>query len=61
VFGHAVGRADERVAVTTLGAADPANADMATLIIVGSRETRMVARPGGTLVYTPRAASEASI
>jgi hypothetical protein len=28
---------------------------------VGSRETRMVARPGGVpLVYTPRAASEAS-
>jgi precorrin-3B C17-methyltransferase len=60
VFGRAVGRTDERVAVTTLGAADPATADMATLIIVGSRETRMVARPGGALVYTPRAASEAS-
>ena len=44
VFGRAVGRADERVAVTTLGDADPANADMATLIIVGSRETRMIAR-----------------
>jgi precorrin-3B C17-methyltransferase / cobalt-factor III methyltransferase len=62
VFGRAVGRVDERVAVTTLGAADPANADMATLIIVGSRETRIVARLGGVpLVYTPRAASEASI
>ena len=61
VFGRAVGRADERIAVTTLGDADPANADMATLVIVGSRETRIVARPGGApLVYTPRAASEAS-
>ncbi len=59
VFGRAVGRADERVAVTTLGDADPANADMATLIIVGSRETRMVARPGGALVYTPRTAADA--
>jgi precorrin-3B C17-methyltransferase len=46
--------------VTTLGDADPANADMATLIIVGSRETRMVARPGGALVYTPRTAADAS-
>jgi precorrin-3B C17-methyltransferase len=47
--------------VMTLGAADPAAADMATLIIVGSRETRIVARPGGTpLVYTPRTAVEAS-
>ena len=61
VFGRAVGRADENVAVTTLGEADPANADMATLIIVGSRETRTIARPSGApLVYTPRAAVEAS-
>jgi precorrin-3B C17-methyltransferase len=61
VFGRAVGRADENVAVTTLGEADPANADMATLIIVGSRETRTIARPSGTpLVYTPRAAAEAN-
>jgi precorrin-3B C17-methyltransferase len=61
VFGRAVGRADERIAVMTLGAADPAAADMATLIIVGSRETRIVARPGATpLVYTPRTAMEAS-
>jgi precorrin-3B C17-methyltransferase len=60
VFGRAVGRADERVAVTTLGDADPANADMATLVIVGSRETRIVVRPGVPLVYTPRAALDAS-
>jgi precorrin-3B C17-methyltransferase len=61
VFGRAVGRADENIAVTTLGEADPANADMATLIIVGSRETRTIARPSGTpLVYTPRAAAEAN-
>jgi precorrin-3B C17-methyltransferase len=61
VFGRAVGRADERVAVTTLGDAVAAHADMATLIIVGSRETRTIARPSGApLVYTPRAAAEAS-
>jgi precorrin-3B C17-methyltransferase len=57
VFGHAVGRSDERVSVTTLAAADPAAADMATLIIVGSSETRVIARPGRPpLVYTPRSA-----
>src|SRR5499433_2846124 len=39
VFGRAVGRQDERVAVTTLADADPAAADMATLVIVGSHET----------------------
>ena len=58
VFGRAVGRADETVAITTLQAADPAGADMATLVIVGSAETRLVSRPGqAPLVYTPRSAS----
>jgi precorrin-3B C17-methyltransferase len=58
VFGRAVGRTDETVAVTTLQAADPAGADMATLVIVGSAETRLVSRPGqAPLVYTPRSAS----
>jgi precorrin-3B C17-methyltransferase len=62
VFGHAVGRSDERVIVTTLATADPAAADMATLIIVGSPETRVIARPGRTpLVYTPRSAQGAHI
>jgi precorrin-3B C17-methyltransferase len=32
---------------------------MATLVIVGSPETRTIARPGrAPLVYTPRAAAE---
>ncbi len=58
VFGRAVGRADENVAVTTLQAAEPASADMATVVIVGSAETRLVPRPGhAPLVYTPRSAS----
>ena len=40
IFGRAVGRADESVTVTALAAAADAAADMATLIIVGSRETQ---------------------
>jgi precorrin-3B C17-methyltransferase len=57
VFGHAVGRADERILITILEAADGSAADMATCIIVGSSETRLVARPSGpALVYTPRSA-----
>jgi len=60
VFGRAVGRSDERVTVTTLATADPAAADMATLVIVGSSETRVIARPGRSpLVYTPRSAQGA--
>lgn len=61
VFGHAVGRPGERVDVVTLDGADQTSADMATLIIVGSRETRVIERPGRTpLVYTPRATAEVS-
>jgi precorrin-3B C17-methyltransferase len=62
VFGRAVGRPDEHVRVTTLADANATAADMATLVIVGTRETRVIARPGRTpLVYTPRAAAEVSV
>jgi len=61
IFGRAVGRPDECVSVATLEAADAQIADMATLVIVGSRETRVVTRPGRPpLVYTPRAVAEVS-
>lgn len=60
VFGRAVGREDERIAVVDLARAADQPADMATLIIVGSAATRVVGRPGRPpLVYTPRAAVEA--
>lgn len=56
IFGRAIGRPDEKVAVGPLDAVDPSAADMATLIIVGSRETRLIVREGQSpLVYTPRA------
>jgi precorrin-3B C17-methyltransferase len=57
IFGRAVGRPDESVEVPRLAAADHSRADMATLIIVGSAETRAIERPGKPpLIYTPRAA-----
>jgi precorrin-3B C17-methyltransferase len=62
IFGRAVGRDDERIEVATLGAAKSIAADMATLVIIGSAETRTVAREGRTpLVYTPRAVARASV
>ncbi len=62
IFGRAVGRSDEHVTVTTLAAADPTAADMATLVIVGSSDTRVIARPGRSpLVYTPRSSQGAPI
>ena len=55
VFARAISRADERVVVTTLAEADPGLADMATLVLIGSSETRIVERTGRTpWVYTPR-------
>jgi len=55
IFGRAIGRPDEKVAVGPLEAVDPSLADMATLVIVGSPLTRVIDRPGlAPLVYTPR-------
>jgi len=61
IFGRSVGRPDEQVQVVALDIADTADADMATLVIVGSGVTRVIHRPGRSpLVYTPRAAAEVS-
>jgi precorrin-3B C17-methyltransferase / cobalt-factor III methyltransferase len=55
-FARAVGRADETLTLTPLGEADPNIADMATLVIVGSSETRFIARDGARAwMVTPRA------
>jgi precorrin-3B C17-methyltransferase len=54
-FARAVGRPDERILLTTLADADPATADMSTLVLIGSSETRLLSRPGAEpWVYTPR-------
>jgi precorrin-3B C17-methyltransferase / cobalt-factor III methyltransferase len=59
VLGRAVGRADERIEIVKLVDARPDMADMATCIIVGSRETRLIEREGRSpLVDTPRYARE---
>jgi precorrin-3B C17-methyltransferase len=58
VFGRAAGRPDERIAITQLSEARGSDADMATCVIVGSEQTRLVQRQGTTpLVYTPRGTS----
>jgi len=58
MFAKAIGRADEHVIVTTLADADPECVDMATLVIVGSSETKVISRGAGTsFVYTPRSAA----
>jgi precorrin-3B C17-methyltransferase len=55
-FARAVGRADETLTLATLGQADAKLADMATLIVIGSSETRFIARDGARpWMVTPRA------
>jgi precorrin-3B C17-methyltransferase len=55
-FARAIGRADEAMTLTTLAQADPAIADMSTLVLVGASTTRLIARPGRRpFVLTPRA------
>jgi precorrin-3B C17-methyltransferase len=54
-FARAVGRDDERIALTDLGSADPSVADMSTLVMIGSSETRFIDRPGKSpWLLTPR-------
>jgi precorrin-3B C17-methyltransferase len=59
VFGRAVGREGERIAIASLAKAHESPADMSTCIIVGSAETRVIERPGNpAIVYTLRGKSK---
>lgn len=56
LFVRAAGTPEARVTATTLGAADCEEADMRTLVIVGSSRTRVIPRNGHMpWIYTPRA------
>ncbi len=58
IFGRAAGRSDERLSTVHLGAAHSGMADMATCVIVGSSQTRVIARDAmAPLVYSPRSLS----
>lgn len=60
VFARAIGRPDERIELARLGDADPGKADMSTLVLIGSSQTRRVERAdGGVWIYTPRGYGEA--
>ena len=61
IFGRAAGREDERIRVVPLIDAASDMADMATCIIVGSVETRLIERTGkDPLVYSPRSSKRES-
>ena len=61
VLARAIGRPDERIEITTLAEVDPHKVDMATLVLIGSSETRLIPRPGEATrpwVLTPRSYGE---
>ena len=61
VFARAVSRADENIRITTLAEAEAAMADMQTVVIIGSSQTRLIAKAGGgAWVLTPRSYEAAS-
>ena len=57
LFARAVCTADETLTIVPLGEARPEMADMRTIVIVGSSRTRLIARPQGAFLYTPRSAA----
>lgn len=62
IFGRAAGRPDENIVVRALRDARPDLADMATCVIIGSAETRMVERgEKPALVYATRFARRSSV
>ncbi|MBV9785561.1 MAG: precorrin-3B C(17)-methyltransferase [Acidisphaera sp.] len=59
-FATAVTTPEERVHITDLGQADPALADMRTLVLIGTREMRLIERPAASpWLYAPRRSSAA--
>lgn len=55
IFGHAIARAPEQVVIAPLSEAAAQPASMASCIIIGTRETRVIERPGlPPLAYTAR-------
>jgi precorrin-3B C17-methyltransferase len=59
-FARAVARPEEQIVVTTLRDADPSIADMSTLVLIGSSQTRFIERPDAPpWLLTPRSHSGA--
>jgi precorrin-3B C17-methyltransferase len=55
IFARAVSTPQERIQTVPLAEATPAMADMRTVVIVGTAETRLIPREGrAPFVYTPR-------
>ena len=56
IFARAVSTRDEQLNVVALPECTAEMADMRTVVIVGSSQTRVIHRTGAPIVYTPRSA-----
>ncbi|HEX7855833.1 MAG TPA: precorrin-3B C(17)-methyltransferase [Sphingobium sp.] len=54
LFARAVSTPEESLRIVALSEATPEMADMRTMVIVGSSQTRLIERAGGPILYTPR-------
>ncbi|WP_242145975.1 precorrin-3B C(17)-methyltransferase [Sphingomonas sp. BAUL-RG-20F-R05-02] len=57
LFARAVATPEERLHIVALPDATAEMADMRTMVIIGSSLTRVIARPRGPILYTPRSAT----
>lgn len=57
LFARAVTTPEESLRIVQLSDARPEMADMRTMVIIGSSQTRLIERPGGPILYTPRSAA----
>lgn len=58
IFARAVSTDQQAIRVVPLSQTTPDMADMRTMVIVGSSRTRIIARDGAPIIYTPRSTPE---
>ncbi|MFV0513219.1 MAG: precorrin-3B C(17)-methyltransferase [Jhaorihella sp.] len=54
IFARAISTPEESLRIVPLPDCTPGMADMRTMVLVGSSRTRIIDRPRGPIVYTPR-------
>lgn len=54
IFARNVSRPDQTIKIVPLQETTPDMADMRTVVLLGSSQTRMIERDGAPMVYTPR-------
>jgi precorrin-3B C17-methyltransferase len=54
LFARAVSTPEEALTIVPLSQATPEMADMRTMVIIGSSQTRVIPRAGAPILYTPR-------